>query len=58
MGVSLEATLDAVREWRAGFPPAGQDSPEARQKTREEMEIEQNQRALAELRRMMPELGV
>jgi hypothetical protein len=63
VGVTLENVLSSVAEWRSGGPPAGGSNGdmapkrESGQKTEAEI-IEQNNRALAELQRMMPGLGV
>ncbi len=62
MGVALEAALESVIDWRAGGPPASGSNGDvsAREpgdRTEEEI-IAQNNRALAELSKMMPGLGV
>ena len=62
MGVNLEGVLESVAEWRAGFSaPAGGSNGAAPREPGEKSEAEiiaQNNRALAELQRMMPGLGV
>lgn len=62
MGVTLEAVLDSVAEWRAGGgSPAGGSNGAAPREPGEKTEAEiiaQNNRALAELSKMMPGLGV
>lgn len=63
MGVTLESVLDSVSEWRAGGSPAGGSNGAAAaprepgEKTEAEI-IAQNNRALAEIQKMMPGLGV
>lgn len=60
--MSLESVLDSVMDWRAGgSSPAGGSNGAAPLEPGERSEAEivaQNNRALAELSKMMPGLGV
>lgn len=61
LGVPLERALEAVQEWKAGVStPAGGTAAVAPVDSgpSEAQIIAQNQRALAELSKMMPGLGV
>lgn len=61
LGVKLEEVLEAVVEWRAGGGPAGGSNGGPPREPGEKSEAEiiaQNNRALAELSKMMPGLGV
>lgn len=59
MGVPLEGAIDAVKDWRAGgIRPAGGTAPATQAVPSEAAVVSQNQRALAELSKMMPGLGL
>ena len=62
MGVPLETALDSVKEWASGFaapePTSGRVAEQRDAASREAAMVAQNEKALAELRRMMPGLGV
>ena len=62
MGVPLETVLDSVKQWASGFgdPEPANERVTAQRKAQsdEAAMVAQNERALAELRRMMPGLGV